>query len=387
MSRRHSTPRAAVAAALALCSLLPVVLAGCSSQGASVEAALPAPEPDAVQVPAFQAQVSDVSQTLAISGSLVAQTRVSVASKLPGRLEQVRLDIGDAVSVGQVVAMLDAREIDAQVDAARAAVNVAKAALESAEAALANAALEHDRARNLFEKGALPRQRLDGADTAHRAAVAQRDLAEANLAQARAALRRAEEVQRDTTLRSPIAGVVVERNLDAGNLTGPGDRPVVVVADTRVLKLQAGVGELEAGRLRVGMPARVEVQARPGVVYEGRLAAIAPEINGRNRQFAIEVRVPNAAGELLSGMFATARIETARAAAVVSVPHEAVATRDGQRVVLRVADGRVQHVTVTEGVTDERRVQIVSGVSAGDLLVADARRALADGARVRPVVR
>jgi RND family efflux transporter MFP subunit len=387
MSRRLSSPRAALAAALALGSLVPVALAGCGGQSSSVEAALPAPEPDAVQVPVFEARVADVSQTLAISGSLVAQARVSVASKLPGRLEQVRLDIGDAVAAGQVVATLDAREIDAQVDAAGAAVNVAKAALASAEAARENAALEHERARNLFDKGALPRQRLDGADTTHRAAAAQRDLAEANLAQARAALRRAEEVQRDATLRSPIAGVVVERNLDAGNLTGPGDRPVVVVADTRVLKLQAGVGELEAGRLRVGMPARVEVQARPGVVYEGRLAAIAPEINGRNRQFAIEVRVPNGAGELLSGMFATARIETARADGVVAVPQEAVATRDGQRVVLRVADGRVQHVAVTEGVTDERRVQIVSGISAGDLLFADARRALADGARVRPVVR
>ncbi len=131
-----------------------------------------------------------------------------------------------------------------------AAVAVATAALEAAEATLANAVLEHDRARNLFEKGALPRQRLDAAQTAHRATVAQRDLATANLAQANAALRRAREVQRDTTVTSPVTGFVVERNYDAGAI--PGDKPIVVVADLREMKLEAGVSEIEAGRLRTG---------------------------------------------------------------------------------------------------------------------------------------
>ena len=103
-------------------------------------------------------------------------------------------------------------------------------------------------ATNLFERGAVSRQRLDAAETARRAASAQRNLAQATLAQAEAALRRAREVQRDATLTSPIDGVVVERNYDAGSLVGPGDKPVVVVADLRVMKLEAGVSELEAGR-------------------------------------------------------------------------------------------------------------------------------------------
>ena len=202
--------------------------------------------------------VADLESTLQISGNLVPQTRVAVTAKLPGTLSSMRVDIGDRVRAGQVVATLDRREIDAQVDAAEASVNVATAGVEAAEAALANAVLERDRAQNLFERGAVPKQRLDAADTARRSAAAQRDLAKANLAQAEAALRRAREVQRDATLTSPIDGVIVERHYDAGSLVGPGDDPVVVVADLRVMKLEAGVSELEAGRLRVGMPARVE---------------------------------------------------------------------------------------------------------------------------------
>jgi RND family efflux transporter MFP subunit len=236
----------------------------------------------------------------------------------------------------------------------------------------------------LFEGGALPRRRLDAAQTAHRAGVAQRDLAQANLAQANASLRRAREVQRDTTITSPVTGFIVERNYDAGAI--PGDAPVVVVADLRQMKLEAGVSELEAGRLRVGMKARVEAQAKPGQVFDGELAAIAPEVDERNRHFRIEVRVPNAKRDLLSGMYASARIVASTEENAVLLPREAVGTREGKRVVLKVQDGSVGTVEVTEGLSDGTRVQIVKGLAAGDTVVADARRQVAPGTRVRAVV-
>jgi len=362
---------------------LAIIVAGCQSPEATVQATPGAAEILPVDVPVVTATVGDIEAALEISGTLAPRSRVPVKPRLPGSLDRVLVDIGDAVREGQVIATVDRREIDAQADAAAAAVAVAKAALESAEASLANAVLERDRARVLFEKGALPRQRLDGAETAHRASAAQRDLATANLAQTEASLRRAREVQRDATVTAPVTGFIVERNYDAGAI--PGDRPVVVVADLRQLKLEAGVSEMQAGRLRVGMKARVEVQARPGESFEGDLAAIAPEVDERNRHFRIEVRVPNDGRGLLSGMYATARIVESSEAGAVLVPREAIATRDGQRVALRVQDGAVTAVAVTEGLSDGMRVQVLKGVRAGDTLVVDARRQLAPGAKVRPV--
>jgi HlyD family secretion protein len=339
-----------------------------------------------VDVAAIKVAVADLESSLQISGNLVPQTRVAVAAKLPGTLSSVRVDIGDRVRAGQVVAALVRREIDAQVDAAEAAVNVAHAGVEAAEAALANAELERDRAQNLFDRGAVPRQRLDAAETARRSAAAQRDLARANLAQAEAALRRAREVQRDATLTSPIDGVVVERHYDAGSLVGPGDDPVVVVADLRVMKLEAGVSELEAGRLRVGMPARVEAQARPGDVFDGRVAAIAPEVDARNRHFRIEVRINNPGAQLLSGMYGSAAIALKRADQVVAIPRDAVITRDGQRVAIRIEGDTVRAVPVTEGLTDGRLVQIASGLQPGDTILSDARQDIAAGTKVNPVL-
>jgi len=362
-----------------------LVAAGCGASSTTAEAA---PETTAavapvIDVPVVKVSVGTIEASLEISGTLTPRSRVAVKPKLPGTLEQVLVDIGDAVTMGQTIATLDRREIDAQVDASVAAVAVAKASLDNSEAALANAVLEHDRAKNLFDKGALPRQRLEGADTAHRAAVAQRDLAVANLAQANAALRRAREVQRNVTVTSPVTGFVVERNYDAGAI--PGELPIVVVADLRQMKLEAGVSELDAGRLRVGLKALVDVPAKPGDTFLGQLVAIAPEVDARNRHFKIDVRVPNDARALLSGMYATARIIEATRTDALLVPKEAVTTREGKRVVQKVDGSSVSTIAVTEGLADGSRVQIVSGLAAGDLVLADARRQLAAGSKVRGI--
>jgi RND family efflux transporter MFP subunit len=368
---------------LAAAALLTAACSGDGATAAAEPAGTPVPTP-AVDVAVVRATIGTIESALEISGTLAAKSRVGLKPKLPGRLERVLVDVGDRVNAGQAVATIDRAEVDAQVDATVAAVAVAHASVESAEAALANAVTEHDRAKNLFESGALPRQRLDAAQTAHRSAVAQRDLAKANLAQAEATLRRVKEVQRDTTIYSPVGGFVVERNYDPGAI--PGDLPVVVVADIRQLKLEAGVSEMEAGRLKLGLPAAIAVQAKPGETFTGQLAAIVPEVDERNRHFRIEVRVSNADGALLSGMYATARLVVSSANQVLTLPREAVASRDGKRHVLKVDGDKVTAVTVGEGLNDGRLVQIVSGLNAGDQVMADARRQLPADARVKAIV-
>lgn len=354
---------------------------GCSGERVSGATKDEAPLPAVAVVRADQ---GTLESAIELSGNLVPETRVDIRSKLPGTLETVPVQLGAAVTVGQTLATLDRREIDAQVDAAVAAVAVGRAGVDAADAAFENAAQEVERARGLFEKGAIPKQRLEAAEMQWRAAKAQRDLAAANVEQASAALRRARELQRDATLRAPMAGVIVARNFDAGSLVGPGGDPIVAVADLRTLKLEAGVSELEAGRLKTDARARVTVAARPGEVFDGRVAAVAPEVDTRNRHFRVEIRVANKAGAMLSGMFATARIPTATAEGPV-VPREAVFDRSGGRAVYRVKDGTVSVVPVTEGLSDGKRVVLTSGVQRGDTIVADARREVVNGSRVRVI--
>lgn len=379
---RNFPPFAVLGPVIILTSSL---LAACSSSSTTAEAApeTTAPEAAIIDVPVVKAGVGTIESTLEISGTLAPRSRVAVKPKLPGTIDRMFVDIGDAVKIGQTIATIDRREIDAQVDASVAAVAVAKAALETSEAALASTVLELDRAKNLFEKGALPRQRLDAAQTQHRSGVAQRELAIANLAQANAALRRSREVQSNSTVTSPVNGFVVERNYDSG--ATPGDKPIVIVADLREMKLEAGVSELEAGRLKVGMKAVVAVQAKPGQTFMGQLAAIAPEVDERNRHFQIDVRVQNDGRALLSGMYASARILEATQTNAIVIPKDAVATRDGKRVVQKVQGDAVTFVEVVEGIGDGTRVQIVRGLATGDTVLADARKQIAAGAKIRGI--
>ena len=113
--------------------------------------------------------------------------------------------------------------------------------------------------------------------------------------------------------------------------------------------------------------------------------AIAPEVDEKNRHFKIELRVPNANRALLSGMYATARIVEASAANAVILPKEAVMARDGKRVVMKVQGDTLSAVVVTEGLSDGTHVQIVSGIAAGDTVMADARRQIPAGAKVRSI--
>ncbi len=128
------------------------------------------------------------------------------------------------------------------------------------------------------------------------------------------------------------------------------------------------------------------MQAKPGEEFSGQLAAIAPEVDARNRHFQIDVRVDNAKGTLLAGMYATARIVLEAADKALAVP--ARSRHDAERPARGDEDRRGQRlraVPIVEGLTDGRVVQVISGLSAGDQVLADARRQLPAGSRVRAV--
>lgn len=359
---------------------------GCAGERVSATATETDKDKDAAlpAVAVVRADNGTLETAIELSGNLAPETRVDIRSKLPGTLDKVFVQLGAVVTEGQTLATLDRREIDAQVDAAVAAVAVVRAGVDASDAAFENAGQEVERARGLYEKGAIPKQRLEAAEMQWRASKAQRDLAAANVEQANAALRRARQIQSDATLRSPVAGVIVERNFDAGTLVGPGGDPIMAVADLRTLKLEAGVSELEVGRLKIGALARVTIQAQPGQVFEGRVTALAPEVDAKNRHFRVEIKVTNKGGAMLSGMYATARVPTATAEGPI-VPREAVFDHDGGRAVYRVQGDIVSMVTVTEGLTDGKRVVLTSGVQRGETIVSDARREVVNGSRVRVV--
>jgi hypothetical protein len=247
------------------------------------------------------------------------------------------------VREGQTLATIDRREIDAQADAATASVAVATAGVDAAEAGLSNATTELERARNLFEKGALPRQRLDAAETANKAALAQRELARASLAQAQAAQRRAREcsaTRRFHRRRSGRRGTQLRSGRRCPGICRWSSSPT-----SACWKLEAGVSEL--GRAALRHAGRGRLQARRARSMWAKRRHRARGQRERNRHFRVRDPCPNrrraAVGDVCHAHRDRARHRRRHRAA------RAVTTRAGKRCALVVTGETVKAVDVTEG--------------------------------------
>lgn len=271
------------------------------------------------------------SGVLAASGRLEGRS-VRVASEAGGRVSELRVERGQDVAEGQVVAVLDSRTLRTAVAGAQAAVAAAEAAVVAAgdrvvalEAQVTLAATEADRYRRLFERDAVSRQVVDRAEAQQaslqgemQAARAARVLARSEADVARATLRAAELQLDEATIRSPAAGQVTALLVRAGETVAPG-MPVVTVLTTDPMRLRVYLPLLAAGRVQPGSEARVFVGAYPAEVFAGTVDRIAREAEFTPKDihmpeerstlvFAVEIRAANPDGKLKDGFPADAYI-------------------------------------------------------------------------------
>ena len=312
-------------------------------------------EPEPAPAPTAIARV-EASRELALesaSGTLVSARHTTVSSNILARIEDVRVRAGADVSEGQVLLVLDSRDLAARLQEARDALNAARA-----QRALA--ASERSRAERLFDAGVAPRQSLDRALSGDRVAEAEVQRAAQRAADAEVGLSHAE-------IRSPVAGRVIDRLAEPGDTATPG-RPLLRIYDPGVLRLEASVRESLAQHLRVGQPLRVRVEALDETL-EGTLDEIVPYAEPGARSFIAKIQLPSDR-RLFAGMFGRVEIPAGEIIRL-RVPAAAV-ERIGQLQLVRVLrpDGRIEQRFVTTGAVDERgRAEVLSGLSAGEQVV------------------
>jgi RND family efflux transporter MFP subunit len=206
--------------------------------------------------------------------------------------------------------------------------------------------------------------------------------AEALLADARARLMTSERELEDAFVRAPISGVVAQRSVNTGDIVTVGSELFTIV-DPSSMRLEASVPSESLPELRIGAPVSFAVRGYEQQ-FEGRIERIAPQTDAATRQLPIYVSIPNSAGRLVGGLFAEGRVLTASASGVV-VPANAVNVSGDKPWVARVANNRVERVTVTLGLRDPRteRIQVVSGLSEGDTLLRGAAQGIAPGTLVQ----
>ena len=379
MTPRTDASRFPFALCIVHCALLAAV--GCAT----------APQPERVPTPVRTEKVkpASIERGVRYSAQIVPQEQVAVSFKTSGYvldLLQVRdngghlrdLEEGDPVTAGAVLARVEERDYQSKVARAEAGIAQAKAGEDKALNDLT-------RAEALFKADALVKPDLDAARAAYQSAVAQSAAARADLDVAATALR-------DTTLRAPRGGVVLERKLDRGALASPGT-VVFTIGAVDSLKAVFGVPDAVVRRLRPGMSLTASADAVVDRTFNGRVTTIAPVADRDTHLFSVEVAIPNRDGALRPGMIATIQLDESNQsltkAAAPAVPLTAIvkdSAKEGAYAVF-VVDGNESNLqaklrAVTPGPIAGDGIQIASGVSAGEQVIVSGAARLRDGERI-----
>jgi RND family efflux transporter MFP subunit len=311
---------------------------------------------------------ADLSDKASFTGSIRPRNEVDVFSKVSGRVESLPIEIGDRVKSGQILAVIEHKEISWQAKAAQATLLVAKAGLDGAK-------LEFDRTMTLFQGGSASQAMVDGVKV-------KLSLAEAQLAQAEAAAGLANQTLANATVVAPIAGAVTRRPVNQGANVG-ANTVVATLQDVATLKLEASVDAASFPKIAKGSTAEVFVDALPGERFPGKVTVLSPSLDQVSRRAAIEIEVDNSSGKLLPNMFARADVVVGVLKGALSVPRAAVYEGGGAPVVFRVRAGKVQALRPKLGPIDGDRIAVLEGLQEGDEVATSSLPSLADGSPVK----
>jgi RND family efflux transporter MFP subunit len=386
---------------VALILLASLTAGACGANATGDQAAA---EPVAVTVSAQAVAEEPLTRFIRVSGTLTAQEDAEVAAEIAGRVVATPVERGSLVRANDELIRIAAAEVDAQ--ASEAVANAAQiearlglsggAAFEvervpevaNARAAYDLARADFERAKRLHDGQLLSQSEYDQRSAQMEAAARQYDVAKNGASQqyqalmgARARVTMAQKAQADTVVRAPFAGAVGERMVSVGDYVTRGTK-VASVLRIDPLRVELTVPEQYVAAVAVGRSVTFEVDAYAGETFTGQVRYVSPSVTASTRAMTIEAIVPNAAGRLKPGFFATARIEEAQQRPGILVPAAAVRTVAGTARVFVLNGDRVEERIVMTGQAVGDRIEIVSGLKAAERVATTGVDQLVDGVRV-----
>jgi HlyD family secretion protein len=358
------------------------------------------PQTPQVRAPAIstvEAREGEIATTATVTGTLVAREEVIVGVDVEGfRIVEVLAEVGDTVKAGQVLARLDAATIDillaqntSQLARAEAGIAQARASIAQAEAAKLEADSALERAQSLTGSGVTAQQTLDQRIAAASSAEAQLNSARQGLELAIADKALVEAQRREidlnmtkTEIKAPTDGLVLSRSARIGAVASPSAEPLFRLAEDSDVELSADVTETSLASLSTGMVVHV-TPAGFSQPVEGEVRLISPQIDAASRLGEMRVSLDDNPA-LRPGAFARGVVEVASSNGVI-IPLSALVVIDGKATVQAVVDGRIETRTVTTGLRTADRVEVLTGLEAGDVIVRRAGSFVRDGDAVTAV--
>lgn len=362
---------------LALVLLFVALIGGCGKKTVTQE------EEVLVPVEIAKTRLADLAHTLNTTGEIIPFAEVAVAPKVSGRVAVIHVKVGDRVSRGQVLLELDATEARNAKTMAEAGVGVARANLNKAKQGLADAELDYNRTKALYDSQAVSKAQFEQAESMLNNARIGVELAGEQLKQAEATLQNAEETYNNFTVTSPLSGLVATVNIENGELAGPQATALTVV-ELATVKVKVNLSENAVVSIKKGAEVPVTINSL-NKTLTGTVASVAPKADPATRAFPVEIHLNNKDGDLKAGMVAVLDLQTGLSQGTVTVPVDALLERDGQYWVYVLEDGKAKEVTVKKGITDGQLVEITEGLQEGQDVIVSGNHLVTDGQRVKVV--
>jgi RND family efflux transporter MFP subunit len=307
---------------------------------------------------------------------------VDVAPKVGGRLVELRVDLGDAVKVGQLIARLEDGELSQQVRRAEAALQVSRAAVAQREAELDNLKMEAERHQSLERDGIISSQQSAQIQTQVRVGEAQVELSRAQMEESEATLEELRIRLSQTDIFAPISGVVARRYVDAGALLSANDPVVLIINLTRMVTV-VNIPERQVFRVQVNDEAKVSVDALGGEETTGRVVRISPLLDAQTRTAAVEIEIPNPEGHLKGEMFARVDLNLTLQREAIFIPRQALVYRSAEPGVFVVDSDVARFQPVRIGAADGDRIEAMEGLEPGQIIVTRGANLLQNGDRIQ----
>ena len=315
------------------------------------------------------------------TGTLRAVRRVDVVPEIGGRIEDVKVTVGDVVTRGQLLAVIEHNSLVLAASQAKANRSAAAASIERAELDVTTATRELERVRELATRGAASQAELERSEAAVDTAKAMLRSARSQHRGAKAAAGLSADSLGDSRILSPLAGTVTKREVHMGTRINPGAL-MFEIQDIEELELVGAVTARDYARLQLGQEVTIRVDARPEETFTGTVRTMSPSLDPVTRRATIEVAVANAEHHLLPNQFADATVVVERRTGVLAVPRDAVvATPDGADV-YTVRDGKAVLAHARLGSIEDALVPVLEGLRERDPVVVAGQAELRDGLAV-----
>ena len=354
--------------------IMAVSLAGCGQEAVEEE------KETYIAVEVENAQKQDIYVENIFSGNVYADKDVYVMPKIVGKVEEVRVSIGDLVEKDDVLFILNEDDIQNQVDQARAAYNTALANYERTKEQIESAKDAFARTEELYEEGVVSKAEYDQSKLA--ASDKSLQTVQAQVNQARIGYNQALEALDNAEVKAPISGTITSINIEEGEYA-TNSSPSIVIMDMENVKIVVNVTENIINKIYSGKEVTVEIDAAE-LEIPAEIESVSDSVNPQTGLYEVKIRLSNESN-IKSGMFASVIIPTDIRENVIAVPSQAVLEKDNSTVIYTAEEGKAVTNIVETGLDVGDKLEITSGISQGDQIIVKGQDYVSDGTTIKVV--